>query len=419
MTHSVMTKSQSLSDWLSYLEQIHPQQIDLGLTRVTEVAKRAGLLETNSFVITVGGTNGKGTTCAMLSSILNCAGYSTGVYASPHLLHYNERIRLNGDNATDAQICEALEFVESHRGETSLTFFEFGTLAALAVFKQAKPDVIILEVGLGGRLDATNMIDSDISVITSIDLDHCDWLGDTREAIATEKAGIVRHAKPVVVGEPDVPATLPEAIQVVNALPVYVGKDFKYQLNGKCWNFEGISKQLQDLPVPVLPLPNAATVLAVIEQLPSTWAVSEQAIRDGLVQANLSGRFQQISDEPCVIVDVAHNPHAARYLASKLSEFDDKNIIAVVGMLKDKDIQHTLDAVLPFIDRWYLADLVGPRAATAEMLSAFLPVDTVKTCFGDVKTAFNAAISNASAKDVIIVFGSFFTIADVLSLNSH
>ena len=201
MTLPVMTQSQSLSDWLSYLEQIHPQQIELGLQRVKTVAERAALTQLPGIVITVGGTNGKGSTCAMLASILQAAGYTTGVYASPHLLRYNERVKINGHEVSDEDLCSAFADIEQKRADISLTFFEFGTLAAFAVFKKYQPDVILLEVGLGGRLDATNIIDADISVITSIDLDHCDWLGNTRDAIATEKAGIYRSEKPAICGD--------------------------------------------------------------------------------------------------------------------------------------------------------------------------------------------------------------------------
>lgn len=416
MTSSVMTKSQSLSDWLSYLEHIHPQQIDMGLTRVKLVAERADLLSLPSFVITVGGTNGKGTTCAMLSSILNEAGYSTGVYASPHLLRYNERIKMNGEEVSDEEICESLAYIESFRADTSLTFFEFGTLAALALFKKKKPDVVLLEVGLGGRLDATNIIDADISVITSIDLDHCDWLGNTREDIAREKAGILRSGKPAIVGEPDIPSTLISRAEEIDANLYCVGRDFNYELFDNHWLYQGKVRQIERLPIPVLPLPNAATALAVIEHMPPSWIIPQQAIAKGLEKAALSGRFQQIMSEPTVIIDVAHNPHAARYLAKKLQSIADKKIHAVVGMLKDKDIEHTLSAVSNSIDDWFLADLHGPRAASAEMLSSVLPETATKHTYQNVNEAYMAALKHASDADVIIVFGSFLTIADVLKV---
>jgi len=415
MTSSVMTKSQSLSDWLSYLEHIHPTQIDMGLTRVRQVAERADLLSLPSFVITVGGTNGKGTTCAMIASILNEAGYSTGVYASPHLLRYNERIKINGEEVSDEEICESLSYVENFRNETSLTFFEFGTLAAFALFKKKKPDVVLLEVGLGGRLDATNIIDTDIAVITSIDLDHCDWLGNTREEIAKEKAGIFRTEMPAIIGEPDIPTTLIAAAEAVHAELYCVNRDFSYVQCDDNWRYQGKVRGIDHLPLPMLPLPNAATALAVIEHMPSSWIIPQQAIAKGLEKAALSGRFQKIMSSPTVIVDVAHNPHAARYLAKKLQIISDKKIHAVVGMLKDKDIEHTLSAVADYVDDWFLADLQGPRAATAEMLSSVLPETETKHTFENVNEAYMAALKHASDSDVIIVFGSFLTIADVLN----
>ena len=239
MTLPVMTQSQSLSDWLSYLEQIHPQQIELGLQRVRTVAERADLIQLPGIVITVGGTNGKGSTCAMLASILQEAGYTTGVYASPHLLRYNERVKLNGVEVSDQDLCSAFAEIEQKRADISLTFFEFGTLAAFSIFKKYKPDVFILEVGLGGRLDATNIIDADVAVITSIDLDHCDWLGDTREAIAVEKAGIYRSRRPAINGEPQAPASLYATAQKIGASLYSVGEQFSYLATDNEWTFHG------------------------------------------------------------------------------------------------------------------------------------------------------------------------------------
>ncbi len=413
MTLSVMTQSQSLQDWLSYLEQIHPQQIELGLQRVKTVAERLGLLDLPGVVITVGGTNGKGSTCAMLASILEAAGYSTGIYASPHLLRYNERVKINGSEVSDQDFCTAFAEIEQMRQDISLTFFEFGTLAAFSIFKKYQPDVILLEVGLGGRLDATNIIDADISVITSIDLDHCDWLGDTKEAIAVEKAGIYRTDKPAICGEPNPPHTLKRAADQIRTRLYSVGEQFAYQIQNDSWVYQGNYRTLTDLPLPGLPLQNAATVLAVIEHLP--FYISDDAIKAGLKNANLAGRFQILQHEPTVIVDVAHNPHASLYLANKLKKWSNHKIIAVVGMLKDKDIQHTLQHVEPYIDEWHLADLSGPRAASAELLATFLPENTVFTRYHDVSDAYHAALSSATPRDLVVVFGSFLTVAGVLS----
>ncbi|WP_321405676.1 bifunctional tetrahydrofolate synthase/dihydrofolate synthase [Tolumonas auensis] len=413
MTLPVMTQSQSLSDWLSYLEQIHPQQIELGLQRVKTVAERAALTQLPGIVITVGGTNGKGSTCAMLASILQAAGYTTGVYASPHLLRYNERVKINGHEVSDEDLCSAFAEIDQKRADISLTFFEFGTLAAFAVFKKYQPDVILLEVGLGGRLDATNIIDADISVITSIDLDHCDWLGNTRDAIATEKAGIYRSEKPAICGEPNPPQTLYAAVNQINAQLYTVGEQFSYQLTEDKWTFTGQHWQFTDLPVPALPLQNAATVLATLEHVPLS--VSESAIRSGLENAQLAGRFQTLQNHPTVIIDVAHNPHAARYLAIQLGKQKADKIIAVVGMLKDKDIAHTLQHIVPYVSAWHLADLSGPRAASAGDLAALLPPESTFRCHGSVEDAYQAALTQANEHDLIIVFGSFFTVAGVLA----
>ncbi len=416
MTDIVMTQSQSLQDWLSYLERIHPQTIELGLSRVRSVAERCDLLQPDSFVITIGGTNGKGTTCAMLASILKVAGYRVGVYASPHILHYNERIVFDGSPVSDQEICDAFARIETSRQETSLTFFEFGTLAALETFKTKNADFILLEVGLGGRLDATNIIDSDIAAITTIDLDHCDWLGDTKELIATEKSGIYRAGKPAISGELQPPITLKAGADSINANWYSVNEHFQYGESGSSWWYSGQTLKFDTLLKPSLPLQNAATALAIVEHIQQNgYSISNDSIQIGLQQATLNGRMQVLSSSPMVVVDVAHNPHSARYLAAQLSNIaKDKNIIAVVGMLKDKDIEHTLDAVKPLIDQWYLADLVGPRAATATQLAAYLSMDSGVSQYPSVKDAYMDAIKkHSSPDDFIIVFGSFLTVAAV------
>jgi len=414
MTSSVMTQSQSLSDWLYYLEQIHPQQIELGLQRVRSVAANANLLALPGIIITVGGTNGKGSTCAMLASILQSAGYTTGVYASPHLLKYNERIKLNGAEVSDADLCTAFAEIEEKRADISLTFFEFGTLAAFSVFKKYKPDVIILEVGLGGRLDATNIIDADVSVITSIDLDHCDWLGNTTDAIAIEKAGIYRANRPAINGEPNTPQTLHTTADQISTQLYSVNTNFSYQSDENDWSYVGQHWQLKHLPIPSLPLQNAATALATLEHL--SLNISEEAIHNGLRSSQLTGRFQTLRRKPTVILDVAHNPHAARYLAKKLTEQSADKIIAVVGMLKDKDIEQTFQHLVPTINHWHLADLVGPRAAPAELLATFLPAGSLFTCHHHVENAYFTALAQATESDLVVVFGSFFTVAGVLAL---
>ena len=414
MTQSVMAQSQSLSDWLSYLEQLHPSVIDLGLHRVGVVADRLALRHLPCRVVTVGGTNGKGTTCALLEAIYRTAGYRVGVYSSPHLLRYNERVRLDGQDVSDGDLCRAFAAIEAVRQDISLTFFEFGTLAALWLFREAAPDLVLLEVGLGGRLDATNLVESDLAGVTSIALDHCDWLGDTREAIATEKAGIFRAQKPAISGEPQPPATLAATAHALGAHLLQVGEDFGRTESAESWTFHGQRERWSGLPYPQLPLANAVTALAVVEQL--GLVVDEAALHTGLRQARLAGRMQRLRLQPAVIVDVAHNPHSAHYLAQQLRlRPQTGRRLAVAGMLKDKDIQHTLSELDPLVDEWFLADLLGPRAATACELAAVLRPDAIRHCYDAVRKAYQAALAAAGAEDEIIVLGSFYTVADVMA----
>lgn len=419
MSQSVMAQSQSLSDWLSYLEQIHPSVIDLGLHRVGLVADRLGLRQLPATVVTVGGTNGKGTTCALLEAIYRAAGYRVGVYSSPHLLRYNERVRIQGQDASDAELCQAFAAVEAARGEVSLTFFEFGTLAALWLFRAAAPDLVLLEVGLGGRLDATNLVESDLAVVTSIALDHCDWLGDTREAIASEKAGIYRPGKPAISGEPNPPVTLAQTAQAIGAKLLQVGADFRRNEAEAVWHFQGARQQWRELPYPELPLDNAVTALAVVEQL--SLPIDSAAIRTGLAGARLAGRMQLLRTQPQVTLDVAHNPHSAHYLARQLAARGKVGRrLAVAGMLKDKDIRQTLGELVELVDLWFLADLHGARAALAQELSAVLPSESARHCYASVADAYREALATAQEQDEIIVLGSFHTVAEAMAeeLNS-
>lgn len=415
MTSVVMSQSQSLADWLCYLEKIHPTTIDLGLARVSEVAGRLNLGKMPAPVVTVGGTNGKGTTCAMIEAIYRAAGLRVAVYSSPHLLRYNERVRIDGQDVEDALLCRAFAAVEAARGEISLTFFEFGTLAALWIFAEIRPDLILLEVGLGGRLDATNLVQSDVAVVTTIALDHCDWLGDTREAIASEKAGIMRRGKPAISGEPNPPVTLQQSADALGACFYQVGRDFSRHEEGELWRFAGLGVSWDQLPRPALPLDNAVTALAVCAVLPVRPAI--EAIRQGLEGARLAGRLQALRQDPEVLVDVAHNPHSADYLAAQLAKRPQRGrTLAVCGMLKDKDIAHTLQAVLPQVDSWYLADLEGPRGAKACELAACLPSGCEYHCYDSVADAYAAALGAAQqSTDLVLVFGSFYTVAGVMA----
>ena len=411
------SQSRSLVDWLSYLERIHPVNIDMGLDRVGVVARRMGLTQLRFKVITVAGTNGKGSSCAMAASILMAAGYKVGVYSSPHLLRFTERVRIDGAELSDNEHCAAFAEVEAARGEIALTFFEFATLAGLWLFCRAAPDVLLLEVGLGGRLDATNVVESDVAMITSIALDHCDWLGDTREAVAVEKAGVYRAGKPAISGEPNPPTTIASEAARLGAFLRQVGRDFHGDEQDTGWDYHGLNHWL-GLPKPALPLMNAVTVLAALESL--GLPLPESAIRDGLANARLAGRMQQLQNDPLVIVDVAHNPHSAAYLASQLRQIPCKGKRrAVVGMLKDKDMAGSLAELDGLIDQWFLASLTGPRAATAEQLAAALGDGQGSAAtFDGVSAAYGAALAASSPDDVVIVFGSFYTVADVLAASA-
>lgn len=399
-----------LASWLHYLENLHTQAIELGLARVQRVATTLDLLKPAPFVFTVAGTNGKGTTCKTLETLLMAAGYRVGVFSSPHLVRYTERVRIQGEELPETEHTASFADINQGRGETSLTYFEFGALSALWLFKRAKLDVVILEVGLGGRLDATNIVDADVAVVTSIALDHTDWLGPDRESIGREKAGIFRSNKPAVVGEPDMPQSIVDVAEAVGAHLVKRGRDWRYQRDDSGWTFTDSHGSLAGLPMPQVPLPNAATALAALRA--SSLKVEESVIRAHLDKAILPGRFQIIAEKPTVILDVAHNPHAAHYLASRLSELPNTGkVLAVVGMLHDKDIAGTLANLAPQIDRWYCAPLDGPRGATADQLMAHL---TEAEAFSSVTAAWHAALTQATPQDIVLVCGSFHTVAQVM-----
>ncbi|HCW46951.1 bifunctional tetrahydrofolate synthase/dihydrofolate synthase [Mixta calida] len=401
-----------LATWLYYLERLHTQAIDLGLTRIEHVARTLDLLKPAPFVFTVAGTNGKGTTCRTLETLLMAAGYRVGVYSSPHLLRYTERVRVQGDELPEAAHTASFAAIEAGRGDTSLTYFEFSTLSALQLFKQAALDVVILEVGLGGRLDATNIVDADVAVITSIALDHTDWLGPDRESIGREKAGVFRAGKPAVVGESDMPHTIAQVAQEKSAQLLQLGRDWQWQAQESGWRFSDSRITLENLPQPQVPLPNAATALAALSA--SGLNVSETVIREHLDKAILPGRFQTVAQSPQVILDVAHNPHAAAYLASRLAQLPKRGVVrAVVGMLHDKDIAGTLAALAPQVDCWYLAPLEGPRGASAEQLLAELKTDRAQS-FASVAAAWQAAMQQTDKQDIVLVCGSFHTVAHVM-----
>ncbi|EGU47229.1 folylpolyglutamate synthase/dihydrofolate synthase [Vibrio ichthyoenteri ATCC 700023] len=401
-----------LAMWLDYLAELHTSAIDLGLDRVQAVANKAQLTKPAPTVITVAGTNGKGSTCALMEAILLDAGYSVGVYSSPHLIRYNERVRVNGIDLSDEKHAQAFDFIEQQRGDISLSLFEFGTLAALRLFQTEKVDVVLLEVGLGGRLDATNVVDHDVCVITSLAIDHVDWLGDDINVIGFEKAGIFRSEKPAICGQPKAPATVAAHADDINAELFQVGIQYDYALtSNNTWRWTHGSFQLDDLPLPSLPLPNAATALMALAS--AHLDLSDVNIVNGLRNASLPGRMQLINQAPTVLLDVAHNPHSAQYLVERLAQqFPQQIIHMVVAMLHDKDIKSTLEILAPVATHWYPASLTGPRAAQAEELCRYLGAEQAQ--FATPVAAFEAAMTNAHQQDVIIVVGSFHTVGEVL-----
>ncbi len=413
---------ETLAGWLEYLETLHPKNIELGLERVVAVKARLGL-QPSFPIITVGGTNGKGSTCAMLERILGAAGYRTGLYTSPHLLRYNERVRLAGVEADDESLCAAFAAVDAGRGEIALTYFEFGTLAALWLFQRSQLDVAILEVGLGGRLDAVNAFDPDCAIVTSIDIDHADYLGDTRAAIGFEKAGIFRSSKPAICGEPDTPSTLLDHAAAIGADLRLIGKDYGYDsVEPTQWRYWEHSGRRVVLPHPALrgayQLGNAAGALAALAALKERLPVTSDEIRRGLLEVTLTGRFQMLPGRPQIILDVAHNPHAAAALAATLRNLPPTGkTIAVFAMLRDKDMTGVVDQLRDCIDHWLVAGIAQPRGAGAAELAEVLEKTGEATkvqTFTDVAAAFRQACAMAGDDDRIAAFGSFYTVAEVL-----
>ena len=417
----------TLEDWLGYCERLHPKAIDMGLERVQTVARRMGL-RFDCPVITVAGTNGKGSTCAMLEAILGQAGYRTGVYTSPHLVHFEERLRLRGEPVPAPLLIAALADVESARAkkgdEISLTYFEMTTLAILQVMAQSDLEVAILEVGLGGRLDAVNIIDTDCAIITSIDLDHTELLGKDRESIGFEKAGIMRTGRPVVVSDPVPPQSVLDRAMEVGADLWRVGQDFNVSGDKQQWGWAGRGRRYSGLAYPALrganQLVNAAGVLAALTALREKLPVNAQAVRNGLAFVELPGRFQIIPGEPTLVLDVAHNPHSVAALAANLDAMGYfPTTHAVFGAMADKDLAPMLARVNPLIDRWYFTDLPTARAATGEALKQNWQIHNTRKeahgrSFASPMLALQAAIDAADPTDRIVVFGSFYTVGGVL-----
>ncbi|MCG6969250.1 MAG: bifunctional tetrahydrofolate synthase/dihydrofolate synthase [Gammaproteobacteria bacterium] len=415
----------NLADWLAYQETLNVNAIELGLERVKAVYERMQLAPQWGAVVTVAGTNGKGSCVAMLTSILTQCGYRVGSYTSPHLFRYNERICINGEPVDDDTLCTAFARVEDSRGDIALTYFEFGTLAALVIFAQASPDVVVLEVGLGGRLDAVNIIDPDVALITALDIDHVDWLGEDREQIGREKAGIMRYGKPMVCVDPDPPESLRAAAREIKAKPYFINQAFRHsKLDDShwCWQWEDCASVHYPNPSLVgdFQLHNASGVLMVLQLLNNRLSLEQHCVAKGLEHTFIPGRFQVVPGAVNRVFDVAHNAQAAQALARNLSTMTCHGTThAVIGMLKDKDIAavaHTLQSV---IDKWYVGGLNVARGAgadyVAEQVIQGVPhaSGSIQT-FDCIKSAYETAGQAAKPGDRIVVFGSFYTVAALL-----
>lgn len=410
----------NLADWLRWQEQLHPNAIDMGLERVQRVLERMQLLQPPFRVLTVGGTNGKGSCVAMLEAILRARGYKVGAYTSPHLLRYNERVRVAGHEAGDREFCESFELINAARGDISLTYFEFGTLAAFDIFRRYAIDIAVLEVGMGGRLDAVNAIEPDGALVASVGLDHQEWLGPDRDSIGYEKAGIYRSGRPAICGDRRPPARLIETAQMLNAKLQVLGRDFDWSATGAGWRWHSRNVEFADLPVPALPgriqFDNASSVIALLQALPGL-GVSDAAIRSGLVNVSLHGRFERVPGPVEVVFDVAHNPDAATVLADNLAANPvSGRTFGVLGMFRDKAVEDVVLALAPRIDEWFVGTLQGPRGQTAAELvarmhkasSAFIVSEQL-----DVTAAWDAACTRATPGDRVVVCGSFQTVAAV------
>jgi len=416
--------SRSLADWLAYLEQLHPTAIDMGLDRVRAAAARMAMTRPAPLVVTVTGTNGKGSTCAFIASLLNAQGLKIGSYSSPHLLRYNERVLLSGREASDAELCEAFAVVEAARGEISLTYFEMGTLAAFWLFERAGLDAVVLEVGLGGRLDAVNIVDADLAVITNIGLDHADWLGNSRESVAYEKAGILREGKPALCGDLDPPQPLLDHANSLSAPLLLRGRDFDLAMGARDWHWRGVDAagaplELHGLPMLTLPMENAALALQAYAMLGLPWDPARLA--RALLQTRVVGRLdsRQVlwnGRRIALLLDVGHNPHAAAFLAQRLEQ---RPVVgtrrAVFGLLADKDLTGVLDALAPSISDWAVAPLPTPRTQSATQLAAALLERGASVSeYATIEQALDAQCARAESVDEILVFGSFYCVAAAL-----
>ena len=417
----VASDSISLPAWLVRLEQLHPKEIDMGLDRVVEVRDRIGL-QPSFPIISVGGTNGKGSTCAILEAVYKCAGYKTGLYTSPHLVSYNERVRVNGQEVKDEVLVGAFERIDAARGEIPLTYFEFGTLAAQLIFCDEQVDVAILEVGLGGRLDAVNAFEPDCSVVLNVAIDHVDFLGASRDLIGLEKAGIFRRGKPAICAEEDPPASLLDYASSIGAELHLAGRDFGHTRTATGWQFWNAAGKKAGLPFPLLrgstQLYNAAAAFECVHTMRAHFPVDMAAMRGGLLNAWLPGRFQVLPGAPLIILDVAHNAAAAQALSADLKALPcSGKTIAVFGVLADKQIEQITSALASSVDEWFVCGLRTPRGADAESVKQILMRSASRkpvSLLGSVAQGYAAAQEMAQGNDRILVFGSFYTVSDAL-----
>jgi dihydrofolate synthase/folylpolyglutamate synthase len=418
-----MMRFDSLKGWLDWQESLHPLAIDLGLERAAQVYHALNPDCLKPLTITVAGTNGKGSCIAFLEAIYRAEGYRVGAYSSPHILKYNERIKIDGKPVSDELICETFARIESVRGNTSLSYFEFGTLAALDIFWRSGLDVQLLEVGLGGRLDAVNIVDPSVSLITSIGIDHVDWLGSTREAIGQEKAGIFRAKTPAIVGDCDPPNSLLQNAVDKDARLYCIGKEFGFKKQSTTWDWFAGDRHISRLPEPGLKgehqYRNASAVILAVELLAKSLPVSDLSIRTGLKNIHLLGRFQLINDKIPVLLDVGHNPEAVKTLVDYLKKaFPGKRIHAIFSMMKDKDIAGVLEIMNPVVYDWFFAPLANPRAASEALMREIFSTSSVpRISFGftGFAEAFNAAKNQSLENDLLLVFGSFFLVSDCLN----
>lgn len=429
LSHSlklVPTPNATLQDWLAYIERVHPSTIEMGLERVALVKRSLGLAPAFR-IITVGGTNGKGSACAMLEAILHEAGYKVGCYTSPHILHYNERVKIGRAEATDDALVEAFAAVDAARGSVQLTYFELSTLAAVWLFARERVDVAVLEVGLGGRLDAVNAFDADCALLMSVALDHMEYLGDTREAIGYEKAGIFRAGRPAICADPEAPTTVIDHAAKVGARLLLIHRDFDYETQPRQWRYRGPNGERHGLPHPALrgeyQIANAAAVLTALDVMRESLPVSANDIRTGLLTAENPARFQVLPGRPAVILDVAHNPAAARALAHNLKHMRcEGRTYAVFAMLKDKDIAGVIEAVRAHVDEWLISPSEGPRGADTRVIGEELAragVFESVSEYENVAAAYAQACDRAAENDRILVFGSFYTVAAVMVLRDR